>query len=102
MATLRELRAAFPDHGAEALATVLAAHGGRGDLAAESLLAEALVGAEEEDDDDDADRGSLAGAGAGTGREGRTRGQLGADENYARLLQVRVMPLYITCSGLRV
>ena len=41
---LRELAAAFPDRTPEALARVLESHGGRGDLAAATLLAEAIAG----------------------------------------------------------
>lgn len=84
---LRELQAAFPDHGADELAAVLAAHNGRGDLAAESLLAEALVGAVHDVEEEDGLLEVALGDGD-AGRAGRTSEQVRADEEYARLLQV--------------
>jgi hypothetical protein len=77
-AALRELAAAFPDRTPEELAEVLAAAGGRGDLAAETLLAEALLDQDEaeESTDEDADPQSPGAA------------QLRADAEYASLLQV--------------
>lgn len=85
---LRELQAAFPDHGAEELAAVLSAHDGRGDLAAESLLAEALVDAANVEEDGDGlglnDEDVAAERAARSSLE-----QMRADEDYAKLLQVR-------------
>ena len=77
-AALRELAAAFPDRTPEELAEVLAAAGGRGDLAAETLLAEALIDQDEaEEAAEDADPHSPGAA------------QMRADAEYASLLQVR-------------
>jgi hypothetical protein len=50
---LRELAAAFPDRTPEALARVLESHGGRGDLAAATLLAEAIAGEAGDDGEED-------------------------------------------------
>ena len=84
---LIELRAAFPDHSADELAKVLAAHDGRGDLAAESLLAEALVDAADNEDDDLLDLNDEELEGERAARSSLE--QMRADEDYARLLQVR-------------
>ena len=50
---LRELAAAFPDRTPEALARVLESHGGSGDLAAATLLAEAIAGEAGDDGEED-------------------------------------------------
>ena len=83
-ASIRELRAAFPDRDPDELAAVLAAHDDRADLAAEALLAEALAGAVE-----DEGAGGLSADHDDFHSAGHDAEQVRADEDYARMLQVR-------------
>ena len=89
-ASIRELRAAFPDRDPDELAAVLAAHDDRADLAAEALLAEALAGAVEDEGagDSTADHDSTHAA-RRFHSAGHDAEQVRADEDYARMLQVR-------------